>query len=153
MPLTALLQPGSTLVLPGPATRDEALAALATHAANTALPGASPDALFRLLQRREELSPTSVPEGVAFPHAIDASIPTTVLVVALWKQPVDFGTSAPADLILGMFGSTAEPWRHVRLLARLARIVRAPGALTRLRASEDAEELRTTMLTEDQSHD
>lgn len=106
-----------------------------------------------LLLAREDRSPTAVPEGVAFPHAIDHRIHWTTLVIAKLPVAVGFATPTPVDLIFAIFGPSAEPWRHVRLLARLARICRAPGALSRLRSAADAEDLRRTLLQEDESHD
>ena len=40
-----------------------------------------------------------------------------------------------------MFGDSNEPFSHVRLLARLARIAHSPGALDRLRAGLDARDV------------
>ncbi|MCA9305214.1 MAG: PTS sugar transporter subunit IIA [Phycisphaerales bacterium] len=153
MSLTPLLQPGTTLVLSGPASRDDALRTAAEHAHRALIPSISADELLALLIQRESKSSTSVPEGVAFPHAIDPRITTTALIVTRWRTPVEFSASSRPDLIFTMFGSSEEPWRHVRLLARLARIIRAPGALGRLRAAEDGEQLRAALLREDESHD
>lgn len=153
MPIAPLLQPGSTLILPPGTTREGALRALAEQAATRMNPALSADRLEQLLLRREAQSPTAVPEGVAFPHAIDAEIRETCLVAAWSPTPINFLTPVPVDLVFAMFGSSAEPWRHVRLLARLARIIRAPGALARLRAAGDAESFRLALLAEDHAHD
>lgn len=157
MALASLLKPDCTLVpdplAPGWSSRDEALRTISLHASRTLLAGVDPDFMLGLLVSREVKSPTAVPEGVAFPHAIDDRIPETTLIVARTPVPVSFGTPTRVDLIFTIFGSSAEPWRHVRLLARLARICRAPGALGRLRGAADAGSLRGLLLTEDESHD
>lgn len=157
MALAQLLKPDCTLMpvhhADGWSSRDGVLRAIALHASQTALTGFNPDMLVSLLLGREAKSSTAVPEGVAFPHAIDACIPATTLIVAKAPAPVSFGTPTPVDLIFTIFGPSAEPWRHVRLLARLARICRAPGALGRLRAATDAQSLLELLLQEDESHD
>jgi nitrogen PTS system EIIA component len=111
--------------------------------------------LEEALLERERRYPTSTPDGVAFPHAMLEGVASTVLVVAGVRPAVKFrdaGEVPPIDLVFGMIGSSAEPFQHVRLLARLARICRGPGALDRLRTAGDARALYEAVLTEDRAH-
>ncbi|MCA9310903.1 MAG: PTS sugar transporter subunit IIA, partial [Phycisphaerales bacterium] len=98
--------------------------------------------------------PTSTPEGVAFPHAMLPAIKKTIIIPAILRPPVDFGVRShpAASLIFCMFGDSNEPFSHVRLLARLARIAHSPGALDRLRAATDAADLYSILVAEDRAH-
>ena len=51
-----------------------------------------------------------------------------------------------------MVGSDDRPWEHVRLLARLARIVKSPGAHERLCEATDAADLHARLVREDRVH-
>jgi len=153
MRLEPCLKPELTLFLEGCSGLDAVLGALAEVGARVpGIPGS--DELLVGLKEREDRFPTSTPEGVAFPHVLLKGVEHTLIVPVLlrpgvkWKNP-----SHPAqDLVFGMFGDIDRPWEHVRLLARLARIVRSPGALERLRGAEDAPALHEALLSEDRSH-
>jgi hypothetical protein len=55
-------------------------------------------------------------------------------------------------LVLAIFGNPDSPWQHVRMLARLARIVAGKGAVGRLAGAGDAAELFERLKAEDASH-
>lgn len=153
MRLEPCLKPELTLVLEGCPGLDAALESLADL--GTSWPGLpAKEELIQGLKDREERYPTSTPEGVAFPHVLVKGVEQTLIVPALLKPGVKWKNPAhPAqDLVFGMFGNIDRPWEHVRLLARLARIVRTPGALDRLRAATDAPGLHEALLIEDRSH-
>lgn len=153
MRLEPFLKPGNVEIAEGVPSRDDLLDRLAKKA-HGQLPAAPFDRLLRELTDREKRYPTSIPEGVAFPHAILDTIDRTMIVVALCRPPVSFGVRGhpPCDLVFGMFGNANEPWEHVRMLARLARITHGPGALARLRAAKDAQELFDLLILEDRKY-
>jgi mannitol/fructose-specific phosphotransferase system IIA component (Ntr-type) len=90
---------------------------------------------------------------VAFPHAMAIEIDQTLVAAVYVPGGVDFGMARhpPPDLIFCMFGSPQHPWEHVRLLARLARLVRSEEARARLRATTDAADLYARLVQEDRS--
>ena len=98
------------------------LSEIALYANHTILPDFSHDALVSALTKREHVSSTSTPEGVAFPHAIcDGVTPSASGIILLTlAQPILWGSNQ-VQIVVGLFGSPAEPWRHVRTLARIAR--------------------------------
>jgi len=51
-----------------------------------------------------------------------------------------------------LVGPSERAWEHVRLLARLARVCTAPGALDRLRSADNADDLFNKLIAEDQRH-
>jgi len=136
------------------ASRDELfhLFALAVQAVQPALDG---ETLMRLLIQREAQSPTSTPEGVAFPHALAPDIAETYVALARVADGVDFGVPGhgPCDLVFCMFGNSEKPWEHVRILARLARLVHTTDARHNLRIAKDASDLYGRLMDEDRSHE
>ena len=100
-----------------------ALAEIAKRAHQTILPNFSHHALTTALNKRELINFTSTPEGVALPHAIcDEIAPSDSGVVILTLlRPILWG-SHQVQIVVGLLGSTSEPWRQVRNLARIARV-------------------------------
>lgn len=153
MRLEPIIEPGLTAVLSGLRGRDAALEAIAERGA-TKFPNVTRAAFLAALKDRESKYPTGTPEGVAFPHALLPDLQPTGLVILLLRPPVKWsGQKHPEqDLIFGILGNADTPWEHVRLLARLARIVGGAGALQRLRSAADGKELFQRLLEEDRSH-
>ena len=154
MALEPFISSDLTFVLDRVSSRDELFALLAAKV-SAKVPGLNSDALLQRLIDRERQMPTSTPEGIAFPHAIAPEINRTLLAVARVDEGVDFGAEdhPRCRLIFCMFGSSRDPWEHVRLLARLSRICRTEKARSRLRACDSAERLHASLLEEDRSHD
>ena len=153
MELAPFLQRELVLVVNESLTRDELLRRF-SDAADEMLDRLQAEELYRRLVERENQSPTSTREAVAFPHAVAPEIDRTLIGVARSKDGVDFGVDGhpPATLVFCMFGCSKDPWEHVRLLARLARIVHTPEARHRLREAPDADALYNQLLEEDRSH-
>jgi mannitol/fructose-specific phosphotransferase system IIA component (Ntr-type) len=106
-------------------------------------------ALFEQESRRS----TVTPEGVAFPHALlpAARKPAVVPVIA----PRGFqlpGASRPATLTFFLVGSSADPWGHIRTLARLSRCVVRPDVRTRLLEAKTPAAAVDVLLKEDARH-
>ncbi len=153
MDLASYLRPELVLVLDEPLSRDELFDVISRHV-DELIPSLDGSALKQQLIHREAQGPTSTPDGVAFPHAMSEKIARTLIIAVLLREPVDFGNAdhPPSDLIFCMFGSTESPWEHVRLLARLARLVHTEDAQQRLRSSADPRALHDALLEEDRSH-
>mgnify|MGYP002619976309 CR=1 FL=1 len=154
MHIESLISESRTLIIAGERTREGVLRRIA-RAASAALDGRSEDFLLGELVNRERRYPTCTPEGVAFPHAMLKGIERNVLVVASVRPGVDFGVSgyAPVTLAFGLIGDESRPFEHVKILARLARIARAPRAIGRLTACTDAHALYEQVIAEDRSHE
>lgn len=111
----------------------------------------SETAILAALQAREAQRSTGTPDGVAFPHALLPGMPRSLVVVIRTRSVVYFDHSR-CDLIFAMFGDAEQPWEHVRLLARLARLTATPEARDRLRAADTNEALRAAIQAEDEAH-
>lgn len=153
MQLEPILQTELAQIIEGAGDLNDLLGRLADIAAGHA-PELTRDSVFSALAAREEQTPTATGEGVAFPHAMMPGVNRTLLIVARLKPAVSFGRrDLPApDILFCMIGSLEKPWEHVRLLARLARIAHAPGALERLRGANTPAELHERMVMEDRAY-
>jgi mannitol/fructose-specific phosphotransferase system IIA component (Ntr-type) len=94
----------------------------------------------RLLER-ERAHPTTLGEGLAIPHATVPGLGSTVVGVARGGgEPVDYGGGARVAIRV-FFVLLSPPDRegeHVKLLARICRLVRHKGFLDDLEAAPDA---------------
>lgn len=149
--LAPALEPGVAIVEDGPLDLDAILERLAVKAA--AHLGVSAKLLHHALQVRERVRPTAVGGGVALPHAILPGIPRTLVIPALVRRGVLVDpASPPSTILLGLFGDQAKPWDHVKMLARLARIVHDQRSLEHLRLAIDPDDLVRRVMSEDAAH-
>jgi PTS system nitrogen regulatory IIA component len=153
MRLEPLLQPDRTHIVTDCTDLSGVLRTLAERA-HESLRQIPAETLHQALMDREKRYPTTTPEGVAFPHAMLSEISDTLVIVAVLRPSVAFNESShpPVQLVFGMFGSAAKPFQHVRLLARLARIVKAEPARQRLIRAGDAAALYDALIAEDRAH-
>ncbi len=102
-----------------------------------------PDAILEAVRLREEMVSTALPSGVAFPH------PRRPLSAALGESVIAFGRTASGvpfgDLNGGLTDcffliACRDDQTHLRVLARLTRLLLREGFLNELRAAETAEE-------------
>ena len=136
------------LILDADPDRDSVLAAAADAAAGV-LSTVDGPTLLKALVAREAQAATGTPEGIAFPHAMVPGLPESKVVVIRIENPVEFGPGCRCDLVFAMFGDANQPWEHVRLLARLARITNRPDSRDRLRAAPDPATLLAALQKED----
>lgn len=130
---------------------DEALSRLAVLGGRTLGVGARE--LHDALRMRERIRPTALPGGVAVPHAIVRGLPHTLVIPMLVRQGVQFEPlEPPSTVIIGLFGNVDQPWHHVKILARLAKIAHDPGALAHIRAAIAPADLVMRLLERDAVH-
>jgi len=148
-PVTLPLPPNLVFDRPSITTVESLFDLVAGRAARL-LGGVDVATLSELLNRRERELCTATPEGIAFPHAVDDRLGATLVGAVRLATPLQFGTvHPPCRYAFVLFGSGEEPWRHVRLLARIARIVSDPRIRTALDAAADRRELRRCLLEAD----
>lgn len=102
-----------------------------------------PDLLTKNLIRRETMITTGVKEGFAFPHVFSPQVTNLSLTVARIREGTDFESldGKPVEFIFLLIGPEARQDVHLRLLARLSRVARAPGMLENFRQASSAEEI------------
>jgi PTS system nitrogen regulatory IIA component len=109
--------------------------------------------LERLLEREAQQS-TGIGGGLALPHAIVGGLEKTALVVGRCREGLDFAAldSEPVDLLFLLLSPEGAKGEHLRLLARLARIVSPEETLAELRSASGPEELFRMLLEQDARH-
>ena len=112
-----------------------------------------PELLERLLAREAQQS-TGIGGGLALPHAMVHGLEQTQLVVARVGESLDFAAldSEPVDLLFLLLSPEDARHEHLRLLARLARIVSPEETLAELRSAAGPEELFRMLLEQDARH-
>lgn len=124
---------------------ESTLAALAQCAATAAaLP--DPEAITRALLVRESAHSTAMGSGVAIPHATVPELGQTLLILGTAPGGIAFGSDDGGltrvfFALLSPLGAESE---HIKLLARICRLVRHPGfidSLTEARTPDEALEI------------
>lgn len=111
------------------------------------------DLCDHLLARETERS-TGIGHGLALPHAVIRGLDSTIVAVGRAPSGLDFDAldSLPVDLLFLVLSPPAATSLHLRVLARLARIIDSQATLARLRAAKDGSELFRVLLAEDARH-
>ncbi|MDJ1158786.1 PTS IIA-like nitrogen regulatory protein PtsN [Chelatococcus sp. SYSU_G07232] len=141
MPLTDLLTPDAVLPALKVNGKKQALQELAAHAAR--LTGLDERDIFETLLQRERLGSTGIGEGIAIPHGKPARIDRLFGLMARLERPIDFEAldGQPVDIIFLLLAPETAGADHLKALARVARILREPGVLEKVRATRDASAL------------
>ncbi len=100
------------------------------------------DAIAELLLARERLASTGVGHGIAIPHASSAAIDTPYVGLYRTADPVPFDAvdDQPVRLMVVVLAPQRQQALHLRLLARIARLVRSEAVREALLAAGSAEE-------------
>jgi nitrogen PTS system EIIA component len=135
--------------LPAP-DKSAVLRALAVAGA-ARVPGVDEAALLDLIKRREDILSTGVGGGVALPHAMVPGLAHKTLIVCRAIPPVDYDAldDVPVDLIFLLLSAPEELKEHVRVLARLARIIGRASVLEHLRGAAGPEDAYRILAEED----
>ena len=122
------------------------------QAAERIASGMSLDArlVFETLLQRERLGSTGIGNGVAIPHGKLPGIEAISAFVFRTARPIDFDSmdDEPADLFFVLLAPEGSGADHLKALSRIARVMREPNMLEKLRAAPTAGALHT-LLTSD----
>jgi mannitol/fructose-specific phosphotransferase system IIA component (Ntr-type) len=114
----------------------------------------SEDTVFQALKAREEIHSTALGEGVAVPHAVVPTLSDMLLLVATAAEPIPFGPPETelVDLFFTLLSPPGREAEHIRLLARICRLVRHPGFLEELRSADGSGAFYEAILAQDAQH-
>lgn len=114
----------------------------------------STERLAEALLSREAEHTTAMGDGVAIPHATVAGVERPVLMVAVAPEGADFGPVGldPVFLFLLLVSPEDQMGLHIKLLARIARLIRHRGLVERLRRSRTGVELIDELVKVDAEH-
>ncbi len=98
------------------------------------------DKAFNDLLRREKIQSTGIGNGVAIPHLL-SPLKSPVLGIIILKKPIDFNSidSKPVDVVF--FSAASESKTHLKMLARLARMLKETELIEKLRKVRDEKEV------------
>jgi PTS system nitrogen regulatory IIA component len=145
MPLLDFLDPRAVLPALRVNGKKQALQELASHAAR--LTGVPDAAIFEALLQRERLGSTGIGEGLAIPHGKLPGLTRIFGLVARLEKPVDFEAldAQPVDVLFLLLAPEGAGADHLKALARVARVLREPGLIERVRVTRDASALYAIM--------
>jgi nitrogen PTS system EIIA component len=150
MPLLDFLDPQAVLPALRVNGKKQALQELSAQAAK--LTGLNEANIFEALFQRERLGSTGIGDGIAIPHGKLPGLTKIFGLIARLEKPVDFEAldSQPVDIMFLLLAPEGAGADHLKALARVARVLREPGLIERVRASRDADALYA-VLTEMQA--
>ena len=99
--------------------------------------------IFETILQRERLGSTGVGNGIAIPHGKLAGVERMTGVFARLTNPVEFDAidNAPVDLVFLLLAPEDAGADHLKALSRIARTLRDPARVERLRATDDPDAL------------
>ena len=141
MPLNDLVASNAIIPALKVNSKKQVLQELAARAAM--LSGQNERAIFDILMQREKLGSTAIGNGIAIPHGKMATLNRLFGLFARLDRPVDFEAldNQPVDLVFLLLAPEGAGADHLKALARIARLMRDPNIVHKLRASHDAESL------------
>ena len=145
MPMLEFLSPEAVAPHLRAKGKKQALQELSAHAAR--LTGLDERLIFEALLQRERLGSTGIGEGVAIPHGKLPRLDRLFGLVAHLDKPIDFEAldGQPVDILFLLLAPEGAGADHLKALARVARILRQPGVLDRVRTARDADALYAVM--------
>jgi nitrogen PTS system EIIA component len=122
--LTELLSPDRVVLPVVAADRHSAIVLLTEKLA--ALAGAEPGAVLEAVLERESVQSTGIGFGVAIPHGRSTAVRELSMVAGVSRAPVPFDAidGEPVRLFFLIVGPEASAGLHVKILSRIARLVR-----------------------------
>ena len=150
--LAPLLHPDRCLVIAGDADVEKVFDRVAEMASEASGVGNVPQVRAALHDQETKRS-TVTPEGVAFPHALLYAARRSVVVPVVAPVGLQLpGAVGAATIAFFLVGSSADPWGHIRLLARLSRCVVRAESRARLLGATSPESVIEILRKEDAHH-
>lgn len=148
MKMTEILQPDNVAIDLIAPSKLRLLQIISEQAAQAT--GSSEKAIFEALRNREKLGSTGIGEGVALPHAPVAEVTTPFTMLVRLRKAIDFDAidDIPVDIVFLLLTPTIGHTAHLNILSFVARRMRLPGVLKKLRNSAEKEQLYSAVTDE-----
>jgi mannitol/fructose-specific phosphotransferase system IIA component (Ntr-type) len=110
--------------------------------------GGGVDEVLDAIRERESVLSTGIGFGVAIPHARCAAVHHLVVVCGVSQSPVPFDAidGEPVRLVFLIVGPEASAGLHVKILSRIARLVRREAVRQRLLEANTSDEFYKVLL-------
>jgi nitrogen PTS system EIIA component len=114
-------------------------------------PSLSPDEIFTVLQEREKLGSTGIGSGVAIPHGKMAGAKKIIACFGRSLQGIDFQSQdgEPAYLFFALIAPENAAGMHLKVLAKLSRMLKDRSFRDRLMEAKSADEIFDILSKED----
>src|SRR5919107_1402400 len=145
MALLDFLSPDAVVPALRANSKKQVLQELSAQAAK--LTGLDERTVFEALLQRERLGSTGIGEGLAIPHGKLPNLDRLFGLVARLDKPIDFEAldGQPVDVLFLLLAPEGAGADHLKALARVARVLREPGLIERVRTTRDAAALYAIM--------
>lgn len=126
------------------ATLVEAVTTLVDRLAEAKVVESASDLVAEVMRREQEGS-TALGGGLVVPHARCRGLDEVHIALATLDPALDLNAEdgQPVDIVMLLVGPERDPRQMLRVLARLARLVKDRAFLDRIRQSESASDLLT----------
>lgn len=116
------------------------------------LAGVAPEELIQVLLERESLGSTGIGGGVGIPHGKLKALDSLILGFGLSRKGVDFESmdGRPTFIFFLLLTPENATDLHLKLLARISRLLKDEGFKKRLKQADTSEEILTIIREEDQ---
>jgi PTS system nitrogen regulatory IIA component len=110
--------------------------------------------VFDTLLQRERLGSTGVGGGIAIPHGKLAGLKKICGLFARLDKPIDFESldDQPVDIVFLLLAPEGAGADHLKALARIARVMREPDMVRKLRETGDGLAIYTLLTGAQTSH-
>lgn len=94
--------------------------------------------IYGKLKEREQLQSTGIGDGVAIPHTAVENLAAQCAALVLCPQGVEFSAidRNPVYIFFGVVGPKSEASAHLKILAKISRLLRSPETRRRLLESD-----------------
>lgn len=132
------------------ATKEEALAELAVSLADRH-PSLEREDVLQVLVERERLGSTGIGDGIAIPHGKLRTASELMLLFARSSAGVAFGAldGRPVQLFFVLLAPQSAAVLHLKMLARISRVLKDPAVRRDLIAAPDTDMLYQTIMQQD----
>lgn len=150
MRINGLLQPEDILPALAAGTKEEVLAELAALVA-ARHPGLDREAILKILRERERLGSTGIGDGIAIPHGKLKHLDVPLMAVGRSMNGVDFEAldQKPVHLFFLLIAPEEAAGVHLKMLARISRILKDPAVRKSLLDAPDSEALYSVIREQD----
>ncbi len=133
--------------------RDECIEKM-VHLARSGFGIEKHDQLRESLQERENLLSTGIGEGIAIPHSISDEVQDAAIAIGRVSRGIEFNSldGRPVYVVFLIIGSERQPNLHLKILARLARLVKHSSFIRNIRKAKTAGDILEAVEREEARH-
>jgi PTS system nitrogen regulatory IIA component len=141
MPLEEIIIPDAVIPALRVNGKKQALQELSEKAAE--ISGLAARDIFDAWLQREKLNSTGLGDGIAIPHGKLLNAKKIFGIFARLERPIDFDSldNQPVDILFGLIAPEAAGADHLKALASIARLLRNPATIAKIRATREASAL------------